>query len=434
MAIIKLPKHKRIPGLFLYCGKHKRNYGNDSLVKCNCKLVYKAMIHVPNTQNKRKCKEFEETDLKKVIIKFMEFKEHLEATDFQDLKPKKESAPIYLTDCMQAYEDYLYNINVPIHKAVTRADRTVKKYLRHVRAFGFALKENNIDPSKLKFEDITDDMVGMYCEYVLNKINSNKTFNNYADDVKMFSRYIIKKYKLKCDDVFAEIENLEEIIDPRSMEFTTFLNVMEKATLENGIERKIKGGTTNHYRDWIRKAFLLGLFTAGRREEVVKMKWNGVKENAEGEITHIEVIHYKLTRSKSKGYGQVIEYIKSVEMSQDLADLIVELGYEKNKGKDEYILAPNEEMTRENMMDFITNSFTHYYKLLNEPEHLTFKNLRKTYSTELYAERGESASVAMGHTNPQTTKKYYVDSKRVTIVKGEQNKKRGGIFQKKFKF
>lgn len=69
----------------------------------------------------------------------------------------------------------------------------------------------------------------------------------------------------------------------------------------------------------------------------------------------------------------------------------MDLGYEEHKGKDLYILAPFETMERRTIMDFMSKSFSHYYKKLKTGRDLTFYDLRKTYISHLYATHGSNA-------------------------------------------
>ena len=89
---------------------------------------------------------------------------------------------------------------------------------------------------------------------------------------------------------------------------------------------------------------------------------------------------------------------------------------EENKGKDMYILAPEETMERRTMMDYMSKSFSYYYKKLNTGKVLTFYDLRKTYISHLYAAHGEKARIITKHTGDEVMLNHYIDEKVIAEV------------------
>jgi hypothetical protein len=96
--------------------------------------------------------------------------------------------------------------------------------------------------------------------------------------------------------------------------------------------------------------------------------------------------------------------------------LLNELGYEKYKDTDKFILAPEIKNERNRVMaDCLSRGFTHYYDQLNTGRKLTFKSLRKTYITNLqiyFSGNGDTKSIT-GHSDNQVIERNYIDKKEI---------------------
>jgi hypothetical protein len=86
--------------------------------------------------------------------------------------------------------------------------------------------------------------------------------------------------------------------------------------------------------------------------------------------------------------------------------------YEKYKGSDKYILAPEEIMKRETINKFMTHAFPHYFKQLDTGRNLSYKSLRKTYISRLSAFMGiDNARLITKHSGTQVMEEHYIDKK-----------------------
>ena len=84
-------------------------------------------------------------------------------------------------------------------------------------------------------------------------------------------------------------------------------------------------------------------------------------------------------------------------------------------GTDNYILAPDQKISRQRVMaDTLSRGFSHYYCLLNTDKKLTFKSLRKYYITqaELFMGKGKAQYIT-GHSGNQILKERYIDKKEI---------------------
>ncbi len=101
------------------------------------------------------------------------------------------------------------------------------------------------------------------------------------------------------------------------------------------------------------------------------MKFNGIIENSKGEAVTIKVEDFKVNKSKNLTKKEEVKYIY-IPIIAPLKKLLIELGYEENKEKDMYILAPNEKMQRDSIKILISKAFTHYFSQLGTGKKLDF--------------------------------------------------------------
>ena len=100
-------------------------------------------------------------------------------------------------------------------------------------------------------------------------------------------------------------------------------------------------------------------------------------------------------------------------------ELLLELGYEKYKGTDKYILAPELETDRKDVMPVtLSRAFSHYYDQLNTGKHLKYKSLRKTYITNLSIYMSGNAKAITGHSDDAVIERHYLD--KIVIAKAAQ--------------
>jgi integrase len=433
MRKLTLPKKDRIAGLYLFCNKIncKKYYENDAAVKCKCnKLVYKYKVHIPGLKNKYKTKNLIADNIDDALIECRAFKKELINNSFQKIKIEEgRQIPVLLMDCIAAFMDYLNNVDVPFHSQRIRPRQTIRAYERFLEFFLFSLKENDIDASILKFTDINQKMVGFACQFGLDiKKMRNKTYNNYTSSLKSFAKYIIEKYDLNIKNPFASIKQKKVVPIVKSASIDEFLSLIEIVKPENGRATKKNGKKKNYYREWIKDAYWLGVLTGGRREEVVKLQWNGIKLTKSGELSHIEINHFKINRANSDTVSETEYAIKKFPMNEDLFYLLIKLGYDKFKDTDKFILAPDETISRIAIMNKITDSFSHFFKQLNTGEVKNFKHLRKTYSTAQYLIHGDNTHKVTEHGDMAIILKHYIDPNVVLEARREEAKRYGRLF------
>ena len=127
-----------------------------------------------------------------------------------------------------------------------------------------------------------------------------------------------------------------------------------------------------------------------------------------GEFSYISVQDFKVNRQKGTEKDN-LKYIY-VPVTKELEDLLYQMGYEKYKNSDKYILAPEETMRRNTIKLFLSRSFSHYYGLLATGKKLTYGVLRKTYITKLTLLLGiEDAKLITRHSNIKVMDQNYLN-------------------------
>ncbi|MBW6482752.1 MAG: hypothetical protein K0B10_06800 [Vicingaceae bacterium] len=132
-----------------------------------------------------------------------------------------------------------------------------------------------------------------------------------------------------------------------------------------------------------------------------------------------------------KVFGEKSKIYKKVQMTPELENLLRDNGYEQKQNSTEYIIAPNETMSRKSISELTSEAFCLLSKKLNLPEEKKFKHLRKTYATKCHIEDPVNFYKRFGHTNPHTTLAHYVDMITVMEHRVKEMYKERNIIRKK---
>lgn len=416
---LSLPTTTKVKGLFLFCNGCDKQYANDKLVKCKCdrnRLVYKVKIHVPGTTSKIKAKKLDTRSLAEAITQAMAFEEELKHNSFQKIEIKVDKQiPVFLTECMANFMCFLNNEGVPGHMKKERSKSYITGIDKYLTYYLEALQDNKYDTDLLKFTDIDQKMVGVVHDHFTNRQLSNKSYNHFKDAVNRFTNHTIKVYYPDYKNPFAALKKKKVFPKNYSITEEEFLQVLDNINRDDCyIQSKVKSRKNpkrkNIYREWLKDAYLLGLYTGGRREEIVELKWSGVKLHDDGTFSHIEINHFKINRQNSDVVSEDDFEIKEFVITKELGNLLYALGYEKYKNTDKYILAPEETIKRTTMMDMISRTFSIFYNKINNGKKRQFKHLRKTYISSAVAQFGTSATALSNHTDFDIIKKNYLDT------------------------
>jgi integrase len=427
-----IPPTKRLKGLVVYCNKCKTNMtdickmSGKSLKFCpnGDKHVFKVYVHVPGTSNERRTKSLDTRNLDEAIRQAIEFKNEVKHNIHQksnDDKVKEEctveksNKPIKLMHAMARYIGWLHNEDVPAHMIKKRSDDHIKDVERAFRVFAESLKNDGHKISDLAVDDINDKVVGQIYSNLENKKFANRTFNKYFSYYTSFIKWYAEEYNNPLKNYFEKVQRKKLNPNPEAITKREYEALLKQITPETGIKEYENGvkSTRNVYRPWLADGIKLALETGRRREEVINLKWNNIQES-EG-IQFIKVQDYKVNRIQNRISEEEKKYIY-VPVTDSLKGLLNELEYEKYRGTDNFILAPDINISRNRIMsDVLSNGFSHYYNQLNTGRKLTFKSLRKTYITNLqiyFSGSGDTKAIT-GHSDNQVIERNYIDKKEI---------------------
>ncbi|MGZ4056394.1 MAG: tyrosine-type recombinase/integrase [Bacteroidia bacterium] len=431
MDKLKKPKNIQPKGLSIYCTKCKARVSNKCgdtgkrISSCNFsdKHKYKVMVYIPGTGG-TKTKLLDTRDEVEAMQQAVEFKNELERNNYSTkVISSKTNIPQTIADAMVYYISYLNNEgpHEQEHKARTKAH--VDEVIRYFKYFKEYLETVvDVNPAYLPIEKLDKDIVGKLKTYLLDKREyAPKTYNKYIQFMRVFVNFIIEEFDIRMKNPFRGFKRLRTQVNINTITQKEFSDLMKAISDEKETQIFVSRSNPSklvkkvRYKSWLKDAILLALYTGRRREEIVKMKFDGIIENEAGEPISICISDFKVNRINGVSNKEAMKVIY-VPIIGQLKNLLMELGYEEHKGKDLYILAPFEKMERRTMMDFMSKSFSYYYKKLKTGRDLTFYDLRKTYISHLYATHGSNARLISGHSGEEVMKAHYIDEKVLSEV------------------
>ncbi len=442
---LHIPPNKKFKGLKIVC------YGCGTLVNGVCKKTgkplatcqfgdkhrYKVIVHVPGTKNERRVKVLEtrtyDEAVKQAIDFQREIKEQAKGTEritsvelMQGIVAKPVHVPeirqvqqiksYSLVDLMARYVGYLHGDPeiVPEFRKKVRSKGHIDDVERTFKYFVKALKNNAYDVHSLRVDEIDDRAIGKFHEYLLKELNlGNSSYNKSLTVLTSFYNYLnnIEGYHIRNPFLGIPRKSVIGNIDTISHdEYSKLLDIVQKPEL--GIATLGTGEEKNLYKPWVKDAIELGLHTGRRNEEIARMNWKELHEDDMGNPAYIKVPDFKVNRQRGSS-EENLKYIY-VPVTEDLKELLERLGYEKYKGTEKYILAPEEDMERDTIRKLMSRSFTHYYKQLGTGKNLSFKSLRKTYITQLTNYMGmDNARLITKHSGTEVMQEHYIDQKAI---------------------
>jgi integrase len=164
-----------------------------------------------------------------------------------------------------------------------------------------------------------------------------------------------------------------------------------------------RGEVKNMYRDYLKVGFRLCLLTGFRREEVVDLRWSDVFFS--GDVSFFMIKNKKVERNNNiKG-----DFYKYVPINSDLFDLLIELGYDKLKTTNNFILSPVRKESLLTIMNTLSKSFTFYKNKAGIEKNISLKHLRKTYISWVNQVMGNETRVLTSHSTNGVLVEHYLD-------------------------
>lgn len=419
MSRLTLPKNP-YKGLKIFC----KTCNKDN---SNCKhfdsQVYRVRIHIPGTKNSVKTKKLQSTEYRDALKEILKFEEELYATDFTtigntiiDKKIEDDKGNDYsLADAVIRYHQYLNGESNYSHlkKNVSAGHR--KELLRYCRYFSQNVHKSK-DITRLRVRDVSRDEVSKFYSWAENKY-SEKTLKKCMSTLKGFFEFLIdieeiemrnpfRTYVIK-GDVVAVVETINK------EEFQAILTAVDDAKDDDAksmAKSGTKGKKRNMYRPYLKNAYELFLLTGCRREELVVMKWSDICSFDEN-VKFLYIDNIKVQRIKNRKND-----LRPIPITPQLMDLLIELKYNDKYMTDDYILCPERDMNLQSFMDFLSKSFTHFWKSTGIKKDYSLKNLRKTHFTWVNKVMGDETKILSSHSTNDVLKKFYLDPKLSPII------------------
>jgi len=393
------------------------------------KHVFKAIAHVKGTKNQRRTWVIDTRDRKIAERKALEFREEASKKSFKSPKEKiteydkredvqNQDQPILLIHTFSRFLAWLQNEQVPFHLQRERSPEHIKDYERAFILCTQCLKENGEDMETFTIQEINDHTVGKIYATLENRGFSGRTINKYIGFMKTLCSWYNNEFNVQLKNYFKKGPKRNETPPEReSISDNEFEDMLELVTLENGRIEYPNGikPKRNLFRPWLKNAFKIGHETGGRREEIITLRWSDIKER--NGIPYIKVEDFKSNRIKNRIKPEEKRY-KILPITSSLKKLLDEFDYEKNKGKDEYILEPQLKTRRNRVMaDSMSRAFSHYYSLLGTGKKLTLKSLRKSFITAIEMQMGsELARIITGHSSARMIPEHYRDDRMIATT------------------
>jgi integrase len=413
MNKLPLPKNPH-KGLKVFCRQCNED---NSKCKHYDNQVYRVRIHVPGSKNTVKTKVIAAKEYDDAVIEAIAFKKELSANDFTTIKNKldedtdiDEGNDYSIFDALIKYNQYLEGASSYAHlkKNVSKAYKD--ELIRFCTYFCQNVsKTKNIKTGRIKSisrVDVSNFYLWAERHY------ADKTFNKCMAGVKCFFEFLIDIEEIDMRNPFRKYitkevikSNIETVNRDEFLDILAAIDKFDPVVTLGG-----KGERKNMYKPYLRDGFRLFLLTGGRREEVVNLRWSDIFISPSG-VKFFRIRNIKVERITKK-----IGIIKHIPINEDLLDLLVEMGFEKNKDTSNYILFPDREVSALTIMDSLSKAFTHYRKGAGIEKDISLNNLRKTYLTWVNQVMNKDTKILSSHSTDGVLKEYYLDPTVLTAI------------------
>lgn len=399
MKKISLPKNP-FKGLKIYCNKCKRY---NPKCKHNDDYSFRAVVHIPGTKNSTKIKTLISTKYEDAVKEIIDVINELKANDYRDLSLNNDSNEYTVIGAILKYNQYLSGKYELKHLVKQVSEGHRKESIRFIKLFCNVLK-NNHNFEIMRVKDVTIKDVSKFYESMESKY-SPRTFNKCMISLKSFFKFLIEIEKLDMKNPF-EVYQSKTVITKKVETITKdeFEKILESVNEEDSfIKLGGRGEVKNMYRYYLKDAFRLFLLTGLRREEVVDLAWNNIF--LYGDTSFFMIKNKKVERNKNvKG-----EFYKYIPINSDLLELLNELGYDKMKSTNHFILCPNRNESSITIMNTISKSFTFFKDKAGIKKDISLKHLRKTYISWVNQVMGNETGILTSHSTDGVLKEHYLD-------------------------
>lgn len=420
---LKIPKSEKAKGLFIFCNrchneptdglcKMKDATGNACSGKCEFsdRHTYKVRIYLPD--GKKKVKALKTRNLSQAVTEAIYFYKEIKNGEQIQVVPSSglnRSQEIYVansqTDIATHIKNYLHEVS-PDNDEITNVRKVGMEHLKDIRKCLEFLTDElfgmGLSPTKNPPECITRDVA----RKIVSKIIKSKTPYNakrFISAIRRFFNYLKQTQNWNHNNEFNGTWKIEfpkikkEVLNVR--EFKCILDAIDTAPK---IGRDKQGKPVKYWRPWLRDAFILGLITGCRNQEVANMKYSDF-------IFDVE-IPYLIARDIKGSKLRQKETTREIYLNQDMIDLLMHERHQALIDTDRYLIGEGEEvLSREYVGDFLGRAFTYYKEQAGITKNVHFKNLRKTFATKKEIREGKNSASKDLHRGGDTTKRHYLN-------------------------
>ena len=412
MKKLHLPKNP-FTGIKVYCNKCRKN--NSGCNHYNDQ-VYRFMLHIPGTKGNTKSKMLKSRNYDDAIQESIIFKKSIIANQFSTPKETTNGNDYSLKGSLIKYYRYLNgNEDLKQFKKDQNTNGYIKEQIRYCKKFiKSVIKHREKSSDLIHVDSINDeDVSNFYDDY--EKEYQPRTFNKMISELKRFFGYLIDIKKIQMTNPFDNCEKKKIITkNPEIMEVNDFLKIIESVENENPIKKLGgKGSKRNMYRDYLIDGFFLFLFTGGRSDEVVNLKWSDIKSHNDTDYFFVE--NYKVNGQLDLEDEQEKKY-KRFPIFPEFKNFLIKMGYEDKRESNDYILLPNRTIKSKTISNQLSKSFSHYRNQCGVSKDLSLKHLRKTYITQVYKLLDDDTGLVTSHSSDKMLRNFYVEQKTLSAT------------------
>lgn len=420
MESLNVPAKFSRCGIKVKCLKCKWQLGNgkchsdksnpQSMSKCEHKdkHKYNLVVCVPNTKNSRRMKILETRNFDEALVELKEFKEEIEASNYQKpVEVKTVEVKNTLVELCADYLDFQSGVNVPAHLERKRDKDHISDCKRCLERLCKSLISQGYNIEILPIIAIKDDEVGYFHNYLVNTLGFPKgesSYNRHFRIGKAFINWVISNKEINMFNPFTKVELTSIKSNKEVIHKDEFQKLLTVVTEKNGYDPTPNGKKQNAYFPWLVTAFRLGLETGLRNDEIIRLKWSDLA-SIDTDKNAFEINDFKVNR-KHVGTEDGPNK-KIVPITASFMELLNDLNFKENIGLDKPILETNDYGNLATIEKAISRGFGHYVKQVTDRP-LQFKNLRKTYISHLVMALGDKAKLFTGHADDEVLMKHYI--------------------------
>ncbi|MEZ4937060.1 MAG: hypothetical protein R2799_05655 [Crocinitomicaceae bacterium] len=394
-----IPEEYKGNGLSLNC---KRCNKRVSKIPCAHKndWYYVLTYYIPKSGGERKTMFSKSRNLVEALQELEEFKRQ-----YRDYRPLKITKEFTLKEGIERFfqkkfseEEFKNNSKTLSHDHKTEIVRVIGRFCEAIKLMG-------LDPDSLFLNDLNERCVAPFYDVIEEYVNSTTSIDKHTRIMRSFIRFLINRGMYNGANFFLTVDTHKIESNPTSISDEEFKSVLNVISTENGWGTKGTSRKINYYRPWIKDFLLLARLTGLRREELYSLSKDSLI-NVEGGLMFIFVHNYKVERLLNEE-----NIVKVLPVTDELKILIQEL---LNKCVSNKLIET--EMKLGYFSDFLSSSFTHFYKKAFPNKKIkNFNSLRKAYATDVYSILGEEAHKITDHSGNVILEKHYIDKVRAAL-------------------